>query len=140
MMAVSLFCQDFREEVAGTATLIGIYPDNIEMGEGGTALAKLVVYTRINLAVDEPQSDIAVSLRAPNGSDEVVNAVPFARVEAAIEKARLDGNNMAGIVARIEGSPFVASPGRYLVVVRYDGQEYVTGTIRFSGAAFETSH
>jgi hypothetical protein len=137
MQAVTLFFETARDEVAGTTTLVGLLPDNIELeGVGVALLPKLVAFTRINMSVDDTVAPIDVSLRAPDGTIVVTNSVGVEKVEQAIADAKRDGNVIAGIVARIEAQPFIAARGRYLAVVTYAGEERVTGTIRFYGSIF----
>jgi hypothetical protein len=130
MLALSLFCQDARDEVGGTMSLIGLLPDNIVISVG-SLVPKLVVFTRINIDVNDPVLAIDVCLRSPDGTDLITNTVELEKVQQAITEARRDENSVGGILTRIEGSPFAPALGRYKVIVKYDGKEYVTGSIRF---------
>lgn len=135
MQAASLFCQDLREEVGGAVSLMGIMPDNVQGAapEAGTIaqLGKLVVYTRINLRLDEPIEPIVTFLRIPDGQEVGQQTIGLEVVEQAFREAREQDNVLAGLVVKVEmvGIPF--TPGRLTMVLKYNGEEYIAGSIRF---------
>jgi hypothetical protein len=129
--AISLFCEDIREEKAGTVTIIGIYPDNITVESTPFNFAKLAVYTRINFPVAGvlPKA-IALRLIGTDGKE-----IPLASFDQALiakaQKESLDkGATNAGLIGSAVLVPLpVRQAGRMNVIARIDDQDYVCGTL-----------
>src|SRR5450759_2714461 len=71
---VGLFCEDIREEVSGTHTIIGVMPDNITLAgqspppEAGASLLfpKLAIYLRLNIeTANKPEGSITARASIP---------------------------------------------------------------------------
>lgn len=139
MQTISIFCEDLRDEVAGSLSLIGVMPDNVEVASADGALPKLIVYTRINLSVDEEIEEITCFLRTSNGEDVAHSIFPVEQIKEAFDQAKSQGNVIAGLVSRIQASPFPARPGRVLSITRYRGDEYISGTLNFLLAGHSAS-
>lgn len=130
--AVSLFCQDARDEVGGTVSLVGIMPDNVSFPSTANALPKLVIYTRINLPVDLTVASVEFFLRRPDGEKVAQNPIHSDLIDESLRNARAQGSPVAGIVSRVEAAPFPMQVGRFIAVIRVDETEYVGGTINLS--------
>lgn len=129
---VSLFCQDARDEIGGTISLVGIMPDNIIISSLPAALPKLVIYTRVNVDAYHDCGPIEVFLRTPEGQEIAPNVIEHDIIEKSAMEARQQGNPIIGLIARVEGAPFPVTAGRYLSIIRSSGLEHVTGSISFS--------
>lgn len=115
-------------------TLVGIFPDNINLPEVPAAIPKLSVYTRINLDPTRDE-DVTVFLRFPDGREEAHSVVDKAVIEKAKEKAREFKSPVAGLVSRISSINFsILSVGRIEAVVNVGGQEYITGSLNIGVA------
>ena len=132
MMAISLFCQDAREEMGGIVSLMGLLPDNIQVDSLPGAMPKLVVFTRINLELTDPAIPIEFWIKTPEGEEIAKNIIDVDLVQKALSEAQDGRNSIAGLVSRVEGSPFPAVAGRFLAIIKYDGREYITGSISFA--------
>lgn len=59
----TLFCEDVRPELAGSASLVGVMNDNLEVSGLPAVLPKLVTYTRVIFPTDMRVTDCHVELR-----------------------------------------------------------------------------
>lgn len=112
--AFAIFCEDIRRELGGRSTIIGIYPDSIDVPSFPGALRRLAVFFRVRFSVDgnfdEP---ISVDLEIDGGMVEHVSPQPVRQdmVKQAVEKARQRGLPYTSITARVQIEEPVAVPG-----------------------------
>lgn len=131
MQAISIFCEDIREEVGGSVSLIGVMPDNVGVASADRALPKLMVYTRINLSLDEEIQEITCFLRTQDGEEVAHSVFPVEQMKESFEQAKSQGNVFVGFVSRVGAAAFPASPGRVISITKYRGTEYVAGSLNF---------
>lgn len=134
LSGLALFCQDARDEVGGTVTLVGLLSDNITVEKSPQpgvmpAIPKLVVYNRINLDANSEPERVEFLLRTPSGAEVANNVMNAGIIEQAKREAARDKNPFAGLIARVEANPFPLEKGRYFAVVRIDGAETILGTL-----------
>jgi hypothetical protein len=65
---IGIFCEDIRDEVSSTYTLVGVLPDNIFIGGLPGMLPKLGVYIRIQLDEDANPKTLKARVRIPGGA------------------------------------------------------------------------
>ena len=130
--AIGLFCEDVRDEVAGTQSIVGILPDNMAIPSVPVALPRLVLYLRLML---DPASDpgaISASLDFPNGETRQVVSIDADATEDACKAARESGAPYAGMVTVVAMQQFtVIAAGRLVAMVRIGGQERVCAALNF---------
>jgi len=126
--AVALFCEDIREEKAGTITLVGIFPDNINVSKVPMHFAKLAVFTRINYPVDMKPERLEVILKDAEGSETNFGSFDQAFIEEAVKRAKEKGAPIVGLITQIVAPGFpVQKPGRLVVVVKAPKSEVIAG-------------
>lgn len=131
-LAITVFCEDIRQESGGSATLIGIMPDNIGVSDFPSVVPKLGIYTRIVIPSDAEPQEMKIILRKPDGGEDVLGEFTREFVQAGCEQARQRGNPTAGFVGIAIASPFgLPEAGRYLAIVHAGAQELTTGTANF---------
>lgn len=126
---IGLFCEDIREETAGTRTLVGILPDNILVSNLPGVLPKLFCYFHIHLSVDSTVTQLKARLKFPGGP--VVEVADFEKlIEPTKEGAKATGMPFAGLIATggVVPAP-VSQLGKIEAVVEVDGTEYVCGAL-----------
>src|ERR1700710_2233278 len=109
--AMAIFCEDIREEVGGSVTLVGVLPDNINVGKFSPTevpvahsvnrmLSKLCIYARLHFDPDMDVGDPKLRLTGLGEPIELGTAG-----EDVINKTRSDakekGNIHAGVVFRL---------------------------------------
>jgi hypothetical protein len=117
---ISLFCEDIREEKAGTVTIIGIYTDNITVTVAPFNFAKLAVYTRISFPVTAalPKA-IALRLIATDGKEVALASFDQGLIAKAQKESLEKGAANAGLIGSAVLVPFtVRQPGRMNVVAK----------------------
>src|SRR5262245_31880489 len=99
LSAVALFCEDIREEKAGTYTIIGIFSDNISVPGLPFAFAKLGIYARLTFPVSDAPSPIALRLVEADGKEVPLTVFGEDIIETArkqsIEKGAVNGGLIA---------------------------------------------
>jgi hypothetical protein len=137
---ISIFCEDIREEIGGTFTLIGLLPDNLATDKVPTNMPKLAVFTRtmISLEVDEKIENITIELKAPNGKIIAQNIIDTDLITQSVADSRAQGAPVLTLISRMVASPFpLLQVGRFIVTVVYNGEEFFSGAINvtISGAS-----
>lgn len=145
--AMALFCQDVREEVGDTLTLVGVMKDNINVtnltdsdgGDSGTkkkqhskTLFKVCIYLRINFDPKRKFKKGKLTLVFPDGRIEDPIELDIAKMHEAGVRAQEKGNPLAGILTRMELSGFaVSKPGNLKVEIEIDGEVLLAGALNF---------
>lgn len=131
--ALTLFCDDIREETGGSVTIVGVAPDNIGVPGVPGMVPKFGIYTRISIPSDQkPPKAMQVLLRDPDGEDMILGVFTSDFLKKTCEEARERGNPIAGFISNAMASPFpVKTAGRFVAIVRVDKEELVSGTVNF---------
>lgn len=131
LQIVALFCEDIREEKAGTESLIGVLPENVDFPQLPVAVPKLAFYVRIHAPIDHPMKDVRVSIIETTGARIELGHLEEAIIEQSQREALANGAPYAGTILRGVASPFnIAKPGRMFVVVSIGGEEHVAGSMK----------
>ena len=126
VLAVTLFCEDIREEKTGLSTLIGVMPNNIETANFPIVFAKLGLYTRISFSADAEVGDLSVWLQMAGEKRLLTKIDPDLVVKAKSEAKR--GVPMAGLISKSLLPAFtVTKPAVVTVTVQVGDQEIVAG-------------
>lgn len=127
--AIALFCQDIREEKAGTVTIVGIFPDNISVAKIPFVFPKMAIYARLSFTFAEKPNEIALRLVAADGSETQLSVFDKDILRKGREEGQLRGGVHAGYVGTAILAPFfVAQAGRMNVVARIDDVDTICGT------------
>jgi hypothetical protein len=129
--AIALFCDDIREEKAGTVSIIGIYPDNINVPQVPIMLPKCGIYARYNLPVgDTPPKTIALRLVYADGSETPLTVFNAETIERARVESQAKGAGKVGLISTAILAPFpIKKEGRINVIVKIDNEESICGTL-----------
>lgn len=120
---IGLFCEDIREEKSGQYTLIGIFPDNLNLGvpPGPTHqafLSKLGIYVRVHFAAEDDPGPMKVILIFPNGTEAEIGKLDEALIAQSKAQAADSKNPIAGVISHAVHAPFqVQVPGKLLAVL-----------------------
>lgn len=132
LQAVGFFCEDVREEQAGTETLIGIYPDNMAVPGIPGMLHKLGIFVRINFDPESPPSKGTVVLIAPDDSRQVIGEFSEQLIQESRNGAVAQGTLIAGLKMRSTLIPFpVFTPGRFQLIAEFGDDQYLCATLGF---------
>ena len=138
---IGVFCEDIREEVGGTTTLIGLLSDtvNVNAATRGAAekteskfLGKLCVFVRANFDPDNPIR-IKTYLVFPDGQELEVGSAEGDIIGKAQSDAKNKGNPLAGIVLKAILGGFSLSSDGGVVRLEADinGERRLLGAINF---------
>jgi hypothetical protein len=136
---IGIFCEDIRDEVAGTHTLVGVLPDNINIGGVPGILGKLGVYIRIQLDENAHPKTLKARIKIPGGTIfEFADLEPL--IATAKAQAKEKGTPFTGLIAKGTFTPLpIPMLGRIEAIVEIDGTEYVCGVLNLISPATDAS-
>jgi hypothetical protein len=131
--AFALFCDSVRDEVGGTQSIIGIFPDNIEIGHVPVGLPKLSVYVRVLVDVDVLNpGPLSIWIVFPNGEERELHTHDRQLVVNSLADAKTLGAPFTGFISHATMPQFpIMQFGRVRVVLRTEAEEFVCGTLNF---------
>lgn len=137
LSAVALFCDDVREEKAGTTTVVGILPDNVSVKSVPVSFPKLGLYVRINFpTAAEPPQNLSIRLTVRGSPDHVLTEIDSKLIDDARRQSREKGATLAGLVTFAVMSPFqVKEAQRIDAKIKIGDEELVCGTLNVQIAA-----
>lgn len=116
--AITIFCEDIREEKAGTDTVIGIFTDNIEVPQVGGIFPKICAYTRINVDHASNLGDLRLKIFGIDGSQILDAQMDPALIDKARSDSLTDGNPITSLVFKtVMSNVAVFQAGRISAVV-----------------------
>lgn len=130
--AVSIFCEDIREEANGGETFIGVLPDGITVPALPGVLHRLTMHTRITFPPSKPPKEIFSRLII-EGTDEPVfeSEVESSIIRQASTETRDFGTPLATVISRVVmGDIPIPDKCRLVSLLKIDGVEYVIGSLR----------
>lgn len=134
--ATALFCEDIREEIGGTFTIVGVMPDNVEVPSFPVLISKLAIYVRANIDPAFNPGSITLRIKVGDGPANDVATMDPKVVAQTMLLARETRIPMAGLVLRtmMQNLP-IRAPGRITALVRTSQEEVVVGFLNIVGTA-----
>lgn len=144
LVCQSVFCEFTRQEAEKRVSLIGIFPDQlnvrIEAGEdeqsesSAPAIPSLSIYTRARLPLGQPiKGSINIHLRSPTGQSIFEHSIEDEFVKDAFENAVAEGREHLTLVSQFTAQNFpILEEGRFVVWVQYAGDDYFSGSLRIN--------
>lgn len=129
LSVMALFCEDIREEVGGTFTLVGIMPDNLNVLTLPGFIPKLCIYIRIQYQPDAKLGEIKARLIQPEGDPMELGHIDQAMVENSLKEAQRTGR-MSGLILRAYLAGYqLTKPGLMKAEVEINGETYLAGQL-----------
>jgi len=127
--AITLFCEDVRNEANGAETFIGVFPQNVTfVGTPPYLMPKLGIVTKINFTPDDVPARLTVKLYDFNKSVIINNVVDSSLIEEA--KAGISTTGMGAINATAVAANFpFTGPGILRVEVETDKYTFTSGAL-----------
>ena len=130
--AVGLFCDDIREEKAGTDSLVGVMPDSLNMPQFPGVLLRLSLYVRVLADPGTKLGETTLWLRLPDGKERHLQTIDAAVIDGSQEQARRALFPYAGLIMRVAFQNFpVPAPGRMDAIVKWRGGEAICAALNF---------
>lgn len=132
--AVAMFAEDLRDEQAGTHSLIGIMPDNIEVQSMPGMMTKLAVYTRINFSPDTMPDRLEVLLRVTgDGSILNLSIIPREILQQSVADTMAKNGPLVTIINRtVAAALVIPHPDRLESVVKWNDEEIIAGSLNIT--------
>ena len=130
--AIAIFCEDIRQEVAGTSTIVGTLSDNLMVPGFPGALPKLAMYIRAHFSSDFNALDFNIYINGVGEPRTLIAQIDKDVVVNALTTARAAGSPMAGVIASVIASPFnVQKAGRIWLELDYGNETFYLGSLNF---------
>ena len=127
-----LICEDIRTEKSGQETLVGIFPDNINVPAFPGVVSKLAIYVRVHVDPAFDSGPIKIRLIIPGGEEHDLPELSEEFIKKARDQALAKGSPIAGMISRAIVAPLqIASPGRLIVMVNVQGKEFPCAALNF---------
>jgi len=127
---IGIFCEDVRDEVAGTHTIVGVLPNNVNIGGLPGMIPKLGIYIRIQLGQEANPKSLKASIKVPGGSIFEIANFADSFIAKAKEESKANGTTFAGLIAKGIFSPLpITIAGTIEAIVEVDGTEYICGVL-----------
>ena len=145
--AIAFFCEDIRAEAESRVTVIGIFPDNMNLEiPSGTlpegkvpALPKLSIFVRISFDPNKKLDSIKAKVINPDGTETALDGVAADVIQKAQKEAREQNNINSNINMTLQMQPFpVPTFGRMRLEVEVGGETFVCGALNFQKAPAKT--
>ena len=128
MQAIGLFCEDVRQEKSEQVTLIGVMPDNLNIGTPPPStdenaiiqgmLPKIALYVRVQLEPEDDPGEIQIRLILPNGEVSEIAKFSAEFIETSKKQAKENNTPIAGLISYMVFLGFrVSGPGQILAVL-----------------------
>jgi hypothetical protein len=132
---VGIFCEDVREEKTGH-TIIGIFPDNMEVPHMPGAIPKLGIYVRCHVDPMADIGEVSLKLKFPNGEESALSKFDEAAVKKTQADTRAKETPLCGLILiAVLGMVQLREPGRISAIVTLGGEEVLAAAINFELAA-----
>jgi hypothetical protein len=136
---VGLFCEDIREEVSGSHTIIGVMPDNITLAvppsneAAGSSLLfpKMGVYLRVHLEPSHrPAGAISARVSIPGIPDLSLGELGPDAIEKAFADSVVKKFPLVGIIFKAVLSPLqITEPGLATAFVKIEEKEIIAAML-----------
>lgn len=121
---IAVFCDDIREEVRGTFSVIGVMPDNLQVDGVPGVIPRLAVYVRAHFDPHQQYSGFTVRLAFPNGQTLDIHQADAESVRKLQSDALAKDNPNVGLVIRAVYSPApIPQTGRINILYIQEGEE-----------------
>ncbi len=128
--AVALFCSDVRQEKGGTETIVGVFPDNVNLPMIPCAFSQMYVYVRILILPSYRPASIVTRIVLPDGSEMDRSEMDLVTVETNREKVIASDASYIGLIVKFAVIPMqITQEGRLQVIVSVDGQDHIAGML-----------
>jgi hypothetical protein len=131
-----LFCEDVRAEKSDTATIVGVFPDNIAVPSLPGAFGKLSLYVRGAFPLDKRPASFSVRLEFP-WEPKVLNIGEVAAdtIGTSFKQAKEQGNDAAGLIvwATLTGFP-IRQAGRIKAIATIGKADWKIGSLNIVAA------
>ena len=130
MMALSLFCEDIRQELAGTETLVGVMSDQINIIGKPALIAKIGIYTKIYFPFDDVPESITIDVYGVDGNIIISNNCDKNVLAESINSAKSANSDRVGMkVLFVIGGIQISNSGEMKVVIRINNVHLVSGSL-----------
>jgi hypothetical protein len=135
---VGIFCEDVRDEVSGSHTIVGVLPDNIniagpppEVADSAFMFPKMGIFLRINLdGSQRPKEPITARATFPGNPDFLLGEIGIDVIENSFADAKAKSQPIVGLIFKAVFSPLpLRMSGQAIIYATIEGQDIVSGVL-----------
>ena len=127
---ISLFCDDIRIEQTGIETLVGVYPDNVNVPLLPFQFPKLGIYTRIVIDAQDHLEKIEIQISVPGSDTQLLTEMNRDVIADARKMAIDNGTPTVGLISKALSAPFaINEAGQVRIIVKIEGVDYIGGIL-----------
>lgn len=132
-VAITIFCEDARAELAGSSTLVGVMSDRLAIDAFPAILPRLVAYTRIVSPISVRMKSLSTWLRFSDGREEGHQEFDTEFLEETMAGAKANSSTIVGIIGTLIAAPFVVPEELYIhAITCINGEEFISGYLGFA--------
>ena len=129
---VGLFCEDIRREISHQVTLIGIYPDKIEVPGFPGVIPRIGLYNRIQFDPRNAPTQIEIKVTYPGEEESLLTAFEEKMIAETSSEAIASETPLASLISTTVVSPFaIKQAGLVVSTITIDGESYISAALRF---------
>ena len=129
--AIALYCQDVRQEKSDQLSLVGVFPDAIQISGSGRVIPKLAIYFTIFASIDFVFSDLYLKLLSPSNDTITSTHVDIERLATTAKLSAQDNDPIYRATLFHIMTPFhVGDGGLFRAVATMNGEEIICGSLR----------
>jgi len=138
--SVALFCDDIRFEKSNQETLVGVFPDNIEVENLPGVMPKLSIFVKVNCSAGFNLRSLTNRFIDPEGNIIFENSAEQQIIDQAAKDAEQEQSPSFGVKSTIISAPFQFNiSGRYLLVSVINDEECLSGFLNIKVKASNPS-
>jgi len=129
--AIAIFCDDIRAEKAGTDTIVGVLPDNINVPDMPGIFPRLAVYIRLHIF--DFESAPSIKIKIVDGKGELIyeNVPEQMELEKIVKSTSKEKVGFLGFLSRVTMTPFIVDcDSTFKVYAEVNGIEKLAGALR----------
>jgi len=135
---IGLFCEDVRDEVGGTHTIVGVLPENIDFPAWPATFARLCLYVRFQIDPAADPGQISVHWLLPDGTIAAKAELEPTMVRTAREDAIAKKSPTVGFISKFVASPLrMGNHGRIQAIATVAGESFVCASLYVNVKAAE---
>lgn len=126
---IGLLCEDVRTEMQSTFTLIGVFPDNIQVPNFPGMFSRLGVYMRIHVSQGAEPKGIKARIKLIGGEEHALGGIEKDFVAGQLAEVAKKGMPHAGFIITSIATLPIPRAGRIDLIASYGDEEIICGTL-----------
>lgn len=134
--AVGLFCDDVRQEIGGTTTIVGLQPDNMLVPQFPCTLLKLTFVVRIHIPIEIEPRELSARIILTDGKELLLGTFSAQDIDKAREQNRSKNIPTVGfILTAVAGGLNIPVAGLIKLFAKFGDEERLCGVLNVQASS-----